>query len=93
MKIYPNSNSNPKMEKRVGKGGQPGLKKYLHVGVGDVGQSDLSGESLFPFGVVVSQADLQLDRLHEFSLFSVGEHIGNARLHKVRGDFAHFRSY
>jgi len=41
----------------------------LELGVGDVGKLDRADETLFLFGIVVSQADLQFDGFGESSLF------------------------
>lgn len=48
-------------------------KADLELGSGNVGESDGTSETLILLGVVVLEADLELDGLHELSLLLIGE--------------------
>lgn len=71
-----------------------GEDAQLHLGLGDVGQTHGARETLVALGVVVLEADLQLDGLGEFArllLGRVGEHLLDARAHAGCLDFGHER--
>jgi hypothetical protein len=61
------------------------------LGAGDVRQLDGAGEALVLLRVVVLQADLKLDRLHELALLLRGalKHSVDALAHVVGRDLRH----
>lgn len=60
----------------------------LDSGVGIVGQSDGTLETLIFFWVVVSESNLELASLLKLTLLSVGKHLVDVLLHLISWDFA-----
>ena len=60
---------------------------YLDVVVGLVGQTHRAVETLI--GIVISEADLQLDSLNELALLAGAQQLADSLLQEVRVDFTH----
>ncbi len=57
----------PRAAREGGESSRRGAPAHLHARAGDVGQLDRAGEALVLLGVVVLEADLELDGLHELA--------------------------
>lgn len=56
------------------------------TGMGYVGETHGTTETLIFFGVVITQLDLQVTTLVELTSFAIGNHLTDELLHLLRGD-------